>query len=113
METKDQFDKLLESLKDFITLKVRIAELKIADRISNIIGSIIPSLIVIIFSLLGFFFFSISLAVWIGSLLDNYALGFLFVGSICIFLAMVVISWGRHFIKKKIIDAIIKIIFNK
>jgi hypothetical protein len=103
---------LLERTAEYTKTSFELIKLKITDRISDVVSSLIPSSVVFIFIASCMLFCSLGLSFWLGEILGKIAYGFFavaaFYGFIAIFIRFVIYKW----LKKIVGDYIIKKIFN-
>jgi hypothetical protein len=113
---KDTFEKvegLADHVKEYINTRVELTKLRIAEKVSLVIGDLIAIAIVILLFLLMVIFGSIAgawaLSDWLGK---PYA-GFLIVAGFYLLLGIIVwIARGR-FIRFPVMNAIIKLLHKK
>jgi hypothetical protein len=110
---KDSFDELIYYIKEFVRLKLRISILKITDKIAEIAGELVANIIVAIFILFGLFLSSIALALLIGQIYNNLALGFCIVGILYLIVGIIIKYLYTNKIKRAIADAVVKDIFKE
>lgn len=94
---------LTENLKNYARAKYDLASLNIFIKITNIAGRILSGIGFFIFGIMAMFFGSVALALWLGELLNSYALGFLAVAGIFILIAVIL-----FLLRKKIVFPIIR-----
>ena len=82
MKIFNPFKQGIEDLKNWLNAHLEIIQLKGVKKAVEVSSKVTFSLFILIFMLLGFSFLSIALALFIGQLLDSYALGFLITGAI-------------------------------
>ncbi|UKJ07878.1 phage holin family protein [Solitalea lacus] len=111
-EQKEQLETLLENIKDYITLRARIASLTIAENTANLLATLITNGIVILFILLFCIFGSVALALWIGKELQNHALGFVIVAGIYLILVLIFILIKDKYLKKPLTNTVVKNLFK-
>jgi hypothetical protein len=82
MDSLNERIKLLSAeLKEFLEAKFELSILKISEKVSYIVGESIQKIVGLLILTLGLLFLSIALSFYLGELVDNTALGFLFVGG--------------------------------
>lgn len=82
MKIFNPFKQGIEDLKSWLNAHLELIQLKGVKKAVEVSSKVTFSLFILIFMLLGFSFLSIALALFIGQLLDSYALGFLITGAI-------------------------------
>ncbi|MGZ3754841.1 MAG: phage holin family protein [Mucilaginibacter sp.] len=90
METPEEPQKpLIDQLKDYAELRIKLAKYKAIDGGSSIIASIIADLVVIISMLLAFVFASFTLAFFLASVFNSFWAGFGCVSLLYLFIAII------------------------
>ena len=112
-ETLKKVEELTDHVKDYITTKVEITKLRLAEKTSLTIGNIIAAVVVAVLFLFVILFGSIAgawaLSDWIGK---NYA-GFLIVAGIYLLVAIIVWFARGKLIRFPVMNAIIKMLHKK
>ena len=112
-ETLKKVEELTDHVKDYITTKVEITKLRLAEKTSLTIGNIIAAVVVAVLFLFMILFGSIAgawaLSDWIGK---NYA-GFLIVAGIYLLVAIIVWFARGKLIRFPVMNAIIKMLHKK
>lgn len=78
-DAKAKVETTYQHLIDYADARWNLIALDVSDKTANLITSIIVGIILAILGLFFLVFASISLAVWLGSLVDSTALGYLLV----------------------------------
>ncbi|MDN3620791.1 hypothetical protein QWY81_15100 [Polaribacter undariae] len=108
---KNSADKGTEASKEYVSKTIEYSKLK-AFQVTALTLSMIVKLFVIgSLSVLGFIFLAISSAIALGELLENSALGYLFVG-LFFFVISIVIYLSRKSFEKKVISKVSKIFYD-
>jgi hypothetical protein len=104
--------KLLESLldkaKEYGITTYELARLKTIDKISDVVSSIVPFLIVIILLTSCLLFLNLGIALWLGEMLGNSFYGFFVVAGFYLVLALILRFFMHDWVKKKMGDIIVK-----
>lgn len=112
-ETLKKVEELTDHVKDYITTKVEITKLRLAEKTSLTIGNIIAALVVAVLFLFVILFGSIAgawaLSDYIGK---NYA-GFLIVAGFYLLVAIIVWLARGKLIRFPVMNAIIKMLHKK
>lgn len=95
----DLTDSISEYLQSYYKLKV----LNVADKATTITASTMASLIVVFLGIFVLLFSGIALGVWLGSLLDSAALGYLLVAVLYLLIIIVIVA-----LRKKIVFPMIR-----
>lgn len=112
-ETIKKVEELTDHVKDYITTKVEITKLRLAEKTSLTIGNIIAAVVVAVLFLFVILFGSIAgawaLSDWIGK---RYA-GFLIVSGFYLLVAIIVWFARNWLIRFPVMNAIIKMLHKK
>lgn len=106
-------ENLLLHLKEYATLRIRLAELKASSKGSLLASSLVTIIILFIF---GFFFvllFSIGIAFLIGSYLGEWYWGFLLVAAFYLVVGIACFAFKNKWIRRPLNDLIIKEMFDE
>ncbi|WP_374165987.1 phage holin family protein [Arcticibacter sp. MXS-1] len=113
-ETQDQKSQdIVSLLKEYISTKVELARLSAIERLTVVTSSLITISCVVMAALLTFLFASLTLAFFLGELLDSNAAGFGLVALLYLIIAVVIAKTKDQYINKHLQDFMVKIIFNK
>ncbi|PWG82520.1 phage holin family protein [Pararcticibacter amylolyticus] len=112
-ETQEQNQQdIVSLLKEYITTKLELARLSAIERLTVVVSSLITISCVVVAALLTFLFASLTLAFFLGELLDSYAAGFGIVALLYLVVAIVIAKTKEKYINKYLQDFIVKLIFN-
>jgi hypothetical protein len=104
----NNFDTLLKSAGDFAETKIELWKLKLIDKTSDTISSIVSRVIVLIFALLFFIILNIGLALWVGELAGKNYLGFFIVGGFYALVCLIIYALKNKFIKTPVTNMMLK-----
>jgi len=101
-------DSMFSNAVDYSRTTIEIIKLKTVDKVSEIISSTIPRLIV--FSLIAFalLFLNLGLGFWLSEVLGKIYLGFLIVGGFYLLIGIIILLFLHKKIKKSIRNYLIK-----
>lgn len=88
-----------EEIKRWLELQLDLLKVGGTKKAVEIASKVTFSLLTLLFFLLGFSFLSIALSLWIGELLNSYALGFLIVGAIPIVIVLILVIFKKAVFK--------------
>ena len=80
-ELKSKAGDLTDSITEYIQSYYKLTLLNAADKATSIMASTLASVTIIFLGIFVLFFGGIALAIWLGNLLDNDALGYLIVAG--------------------------------
>ena len=105
-------ESLLERIAEYGKTSYELAKLKLLDKTSDIFSSIISHSIVVVFIFYFLFFINLGIAFWLGEIFNNICYGFLIVAVIYGITTIVFHFFMHNWIKKIVINYIIKIFFK-
>lgn len=112
-QDQKQAPDIVSLIKEYISTKVELTRLTVIDKLTVLVSSMITGAVVVVAMLLTFLFASITLALFLGELLNTYAGGFGIVALIYLALAVITNISKEKYINKFLQDFMVKKIFNK
>lgn len=109
----EQINDVFQETKKYVEIKYKIAKLDATEKIAVISSFLLAFFIILGLAFAMIFFFSASLAFYLGKIWDSLALGFLFVAGIYALLMLAILIVKEKWIKKPILHAVIKIMFKQ
>jgi E3 ubiquitin-protein ligase DOA10 len=109
---KEPQQPLIDQLKEYVEIRLKLAKYKAIDSGSTIFASLIADVVVVISMILAFVFASFTLAFYLAELFQSYWLGFGCVALIYLFIA-VIIKVNKRSIERPIANAFVQKIFKK
>ena len=101
-------DQLYQKAEKYSKTSFEILKLKTVDKTTDIISSLLVSLIMILFIALFTLFLNIGIAIWLGKILENTALGFLIISGLYLVIGLLVYFNRTKLLKIPIDNIIIK-----
>lgn len=106
-----QFDALAESTTEYAKTSYELVKLKVIDKISDIISSLIPHSVVFVIVVIFLLFCNLGIVFWLGEIFGEIYLGFFvvaaFYGLLGIFM-LIMHNWLKKNIYNKIIKQLLK-----
>ena len=102
-ELKSKAGDLTDSITEYIQSYYKLTLLNAADKATSIAASTLASVTIVFLGIFVLFFGGIALAIWLGNLLDNDALGYLIVAGFFLLVIIIIVS-----LKKKIVFPVIR-----
>ncbi len=93
---------LLKSIEAYSLSTIQLYKLYLVDFIANAFAELYSKLLLMALLLSCIFFFSVGVALWIGTITGKVYLGFLFVSGIYFFIAIIVARFKQYFIQDPI-----------
>ncbi|MCX2431834.1 MULTISPECIES: phage holin family protein [unclassified Pedobacter] len=113
-ENKEKgIEDIFDDAKGYLEARVEYTRLYLVEKVSKIFADLVTNTVVIVCFILAFLFGSVTLALFLSSVLNSYAGGFGCVSLIYILLAVVVYLTKDKYIEKAIINIAISKYFNK
>ncbi|MFW0714785.1 phage holin family protein [Pedobacter sp. N23S346] len=113
-ENKEKgIEDIFEDAKGYLEARVEYTRLYLLEKVSKIFADLVTSTAVIVCFTLAFLFGSVTLALFLSSVLGSYTAGFGCVSLIYILLAVIVYLTKDKYIEKAIINIAINKYFNK
>jgi len=84
----DLGQELIDNLKNYLSLRIRLLKMEIAEWWVRFVADIILAVIVVAVAFFTLLFFSFAFAFWFGNETGNYPLGFLITGAFWVLLTL-------------------------
>jgi hypothetical protein len=102
-ELKSKAGDLTDSITEYIQSYYKLTLLNAADKATSLAASTLASVAIVFLGIFVLFFGGIALAIWLGNLLDDAALGYLLVAGFFLLVIIAVVA-----LKKKIVFPVIR-----
>jgi hypothetical protein len=112
MEDKDRLKETYDQLLAYIKERFELLRLDIAERSAREASGLASKLVLAVLLVIGIFFLSITLALYLGQMWGSYGHGFAAVGGGFIFLFLIVALLRRSLIQRPLMNGILKNIFK-
>jgi hypothetical protein len=112
-DQKQETPGLTDQLKEYIETRIKLARYQAIDRGTSFFATLVTEVFVLLCSALTFLFATITLALFLGYLLNSYWIGFGIVGLLYLFLAIIVSKIKTKYIEPKIVNFLIKKILKE
>lgn len=103
---------IIEQIKEYVEARIRLIKYKVIDQATGIIANVIAYAIVAILGLLVLLFASVTLALFLGSVIGSYWAGFGCVTLLFIILAVLVLVLKAKYIEAPLIGFFITKLFK-
>jgi hypothetical protein len=111
-ETKDRINNLTGNIREYIETRIDIIKLETADSGSSAVSSLVSFALIGLIGLVMLIILSVGFSIAIGYLIDNQAGGFLIMAGVYLLTILLLYSNRENWIRKPIINSIIKNIYN-
>jgi hypothetical protein len=102
-ELKSKAGDLTDSITEYIQSYYKLTLLNAADKATSLAASTLATVAIVFLGIFVIFFGGIALAIWLGNLLDDAALGYLLVAGFFLLVIIVIVA-----LKKKIVFPVIR-----
>ena len=103
---------LFESAGDYLETRVDLLKLKTIDKSSDIISTVVSSMVITLVVAFGVFILNIGISIWLGAVLGQMWYGFFIVGAFYLLLAVLLFVFKNKWLKGPVNDLIVKKILN-
>jgi len=118
-DLKNKAEALTDSVKEYVQTYYKLAVLNVTEKATSVVSAALAGFLIMfagfLIMFLGLFillFSGLALAVWLGELLDNRALGYLIVALIFLLILIILFLLRRRIIFPGIKNAIIKKLYE-
>src|SRR5688572_2114642 len=111
-ELKSKAGDLTDSLTEYIQSYYKLTLLNAADKATSIAASTLASITMFFMGMFVLFFGGIALAIWLGNLLDNDALGYLIVAAFFLLIIIIVVLLKKNIVFPVIRDKLINKLYE-
>ncbi|WP_320814423.1 hypothetical protein [Flavobacterium sp.] len=101
-------DKLYQKAEQYSKTTLELVKLKTIDKTTDIISSLAVSLIMIIIAAIFTMFINIGIALWLGDVFNNMAMGFFVISGFYLIVGIIVYLNKDYFIKTPVNNLVIK-----
>ena len=105
-------ESLFEKAGDYVETRLDLFKLRAVDKSSDIISSLITTIIIALVSSIVFLILNIGIALWLGSLLGKIYYGFFIVAGFYAIIGLIIYSVKSSVLKTGISNLIIKKLLN-
>lgn len=111
-DPKQEQPGLTDQLKEYIETRIKLARYQAIDKGTSFFANLVTEMFVLICGAFTFFFATITLALYLGSVMGSYWMGFGCVALLYLILAIIVSAIKDKYLEPRIIDFLIKKIFK-
>lgn len=105
-------ESLIEKAADYGKTSFKLVKLKAIDKTSNVVSTLIPLSVVVVFVLFFMLFLNLGLALWLGKILGETFYGFLLLsacyGITAIFIRVFMYKWLKKLVCNNFIKQVLK-----
>ncbi len=102
---------MIDLLRKYIDNRLQLIKLELISTLANVAAGLISSFLLLGMGLIILIMFNFALAFYVGSLVENQALGFLVVGLIYVLIFILYYYFFKNNVDKNVKDKIVKNIF--
>jgi hypothetical protein len=111
-ELKTKAEDLTKNIKDYLDTKYKLTILKATDKATGIAAGGLAAFSILFLGIFVIFFAGIALGVWLGQLLDSYALGYLIVAAIFLLFIIILVMMRKRIVFPMIRNLIIRKLYE-
>ena len=111
-ELKSKAGDLTDSITEYIQSYYKLTLLNAADKATSMAASTLAAVTIAFLGIFVLLFGGIALAIWIGSLLDSPALGYLIVAGFFLLVIIIIVSLKKKIVFPVIRDTLIKKLYE-
>jgi len=111
-DLKNKAEALTDSVKEYVQTYYKLAVLNVTEKATSVVSAALAGFLIMFLGLFILLFSGLALAVWLGELLDNRALGYLIVALIFLLILIILFLLRRRIIFPGIKNAIIKKLYE-
>ena len=101
-------EELLGKVTEYGKTEIQLAKLKVLDKTSEAVSTVVPQLIVIVLALIFMLFVNLGIAFWLGGILGNIYYGFFAVAAFYGITALVLRLFMHKWLKRQVGNYIIR-----
>jgi phosphoglycerol transferase MdoB-like AlkP superfamily enzyme len=111
-EKETILDPLIEKAEDFGKTSLELFKLRAIDKSSDIVSTLIPVAVVLVFTSIFLLFINLGIAFWLGGIWGSIYLGFFAVAAFYIICGLIIHFFLHKTIKERIRNVVIKLLIN-
>lgn len=105
---QDNAEDLVAHVAEYLDTQKKLLVLNVAEKTASTISSSVSAIVLAVTGLLALVFLSIALGFYLGTVWDNYALGFLCIGAVYLFLMFVFQLNKKSLVQDKVTQSILQ-----
>ena len=110
-ENKDKPTSIIDQIVEYLETRFKLAKYQAADSGTSFVASVVTDVVIVLCGVLAFIFASLTLAYFLGDVLQGTWKGFGIVGILYV-LILLLVNYKRKDIERPIINALVKKIFK-
>lgn len=112
-DLKSKVSNLTDSFSEYVQTNYKLTLLNATDKATGIAASTLATVVVLLLGVFVLFFGGIALAIWLGYLLNNVALGYLLVAGFFVLIIILLVALRKKIIFPMIRNQIINKIYEQ
>ncbi len=97
-DIKAKASNLLESTTEYLETYYKYTVLNLADKATGITAGVVGAIVLLLLGLFVLFFSGLALGIWLGSLVNNPALGYLIVAGLYLLLIVLFLAFKKNLV---------------
>jgi len=111
-DIKNNAESLTKNIIDYADTYYKLTVLKATDKATGIAAGVLAALSILLLGIFVVLFLGISLAIWLGSLVNNSALGYLMVSGFFLLLIIILVMMSKKIVFPIIRNKIIRKLYD-
>ncbi len=107
-EVRQAFEGFFDDVRDYVNTRVDLATFLATEKAAEVLSSLVTKGALILVFIIGFIFLNISLSLYVGTLINSAAVGFLIVAGFYILVGIILIVIKDTWLKNPILNSFIK-----
>ena len=108
-----RIENLVYHVKDYVHLRLRLTELKLSYKSSQLVSSLITAMVLLSFAFFFVLVITIGLSLLLSKFLGEWYLGFLIMGGIYVIIGFIFYFYRKQWIKDPVNDLMVKELFDE
>lgn len=105
---QEKVEELIDHVKEYAGTQYELALLKASDKSSQLLAGLTAILLVAFISVFALILLSFGAAFYISDRMENHHSGFLIVGAVYLFIALIILVFRKNIVEKPLINKLIR-----
>lgn len=109
----NQVEGLFGELREYVALRIQIAQLKFSSKSSLVASSVLMYMLVFMVAFFFILVLTIGVSLWIGSLMGEWYLGFMIMAGVYLMIGLIIYIFRNKWVRIPLNNLIVKEIFDE
>lgn len=109
----NQVEGLFGELREYVALRIQIAQLKFSSKSSLVASSVLTYMLVFMVAFFFILVLTIGVSLWIGSLMGEWYLGFMIMAGVYLMIGLIIYIFRNKWVRIPLNNLIVKEIFDE